>query len=197
MTRPARNCNKPRYARLAVPVLAVACLAASALFSQQNVGVLVLQGGTVIDVQTGRLLPNSSVVIRNGRIEQVAPAAQVQAPAGAQVINAAGKFIMPGLWDTHAHTRDYDGDLNINHGVTSTMDMGNLMDWIIALQEAREKQVWIGPRIFPQGMSIGGTLGPHQWNAKGTEEAVFGAKQNIASGVSFLKVYQKDRKSVV
>ena len=69
------------------------------------------------------------------------------------------------------------------------MDMGNLMDWIIALQEAREKQVWIGPRIFPQGMSIGGTLGPHQWNPKGTEEAVWGAQQNIASGVSFLKVY--------
>lgn len=38
-----------------------------------------------------------------------------------------------------------------------TMDMGNLMDWIIALQEARAQEMWIGPRIFPQGMSIGGT----------------------------------------
>jgi imidazolonepropionase-like amidohydrolase len=161
------------------------------VMAQQNANsAMVIQGGTVIDVRTGRLTPNVSVLIRGERIVQVGSAAQVQAPADALVVDAGGKFVMPGLWDTHAHTRDYDGDLNINHGVTSTMDMGNLMDWIIALQEAREKQVWIGPRIFPQGMSIGGTLGPHQWNAKNTEDAVFGAKQNIASGVSFLKVYQ-------
>lgn len=191
MTWPRLHGRKFRDALLAVTAFALLWFAAaSAAQAQQNSAVLVLQGGTVIDVQTGRLLPDTTVLIRGNRVEQVAPTAQVQVPAGAQVINTAGKFIMPGLWDTHAHTRDYDGDLNINHGVTSTMDMGNLMDWIIAVQEAREKQVWIGPRIFPQGMSIGGTLGPHQWNAKGTEEAVFGAKQNIAAGVSFLKVYQ-------
>ena len=150
----------------------------------------VVQGGTLIDVRTGALVPNSVVVIQGERITQVGPAGQGQVPAGANVISAAGKFVMPGLWDSHAHTRDYDGDLNINHGVTSTMDMGNLMDWMSALQEARERQLWIGPRIFFQGMSIGGALGPHQWNAKTVEEAVYGAKQNIAAGSSFLKMYQ-------
>jgi imidazolonepropionase-like amidohydrolase len=154
-------------------------------------GPIVIRGGTVIDVRTGSLQPDSVVVIENGRISRVGPAGQIKAPAGASVIDATGKFVMPGLWDSHAHTRDYDGDLNINHGVTSTMDMGNLMDWIIALQEARDKEAWIGPRIFPQGMSIGGTLGPHQWNAKTVADAEFGAKQNIAAGVSFLKVYQR------
>ena len=154
-------------------------------------GPIVIRGGTVIDVRTGSLQPDSVVVIENGRISRVGPAGQIQAPAGASVIDATGKFVMPGLWDSHAHTRDYDGDLNINHGVTSTMDMGNLMDWIIALQEARAQEMWIGPRIFPQGMSIGGTLGPHQWNAKTVADAEFGAKQNIAAGVSFLKVYQR------
>jgi imidazolonepropionase-like amidohydrolase len=149
----------------------------------------VIQGGTVIDVRTGALQPNSVVVIEGERISRVGSAGQVQVPAGATVINAAGKFVLPGLWDSHAHTRDYDGDLNINHGVTSTMDMGNLMDWMLAVQEAREKALWIGPRIFFQGMSIGGTLGPHQWAAKDVEDAVFGAKTNIAAGSSFLKVY--------
>jgi hypothetical protein len=100
---------------------------------------LVIQGGTVIDVRTGRLAPNSSVLVRGERIVQVGPASQVQAPAGAQVVNAEGKFIMPGLWDTHAHTRDFDGILNINHGVTSTMDMGNILDWILVMAEIREK----------------------------------------------------------
>jgi imidazolonepropionase-like amidohydrolase len=85
---------------------------------------MVIQGGTVIDVRTGTLQPNSVVVIENGRISRVGPAGQFQPPAGATMVDATGKFVMPGLWDSHAHTRDYDGDLNINHGVTSTMDMG-------------------------------------------------------------------------
>jgi imidazolonepropionase-like amidohydrolase len=149
----------------------------------------VVRGGTLIDVRTGALQPNSVIVISGERITAVGPAGQVQAPAGATVVDATGKFVMPGLWDSHVHTRDYDGELNINHGVTSTMDMGNLMDWIAVVQEAREKQLWVGPRIFFQGMSIGGSLGPHQWNARDVEQAVDGAKRNIAAGSSFLKVY--------
>lgn len=178
---------------IGVVVLAVALAvglrsAGQAPAPAQSGGAILIQGGTVINVRTGALQPNTAVLIENGRISRVG--AGGPAPAGVTVINASGKYILPGLWDSHAHTRDYDGDLNINHGVTSTMDMGNLMDWIITLQEARDKEMWIGPRIFPQGMSIGGTLGPHQWNAKTVDEAIFGAKQNVAAGVSFLKVYQ-------
>jgi hypothetical protein len=164
-------------------------VAASAQAPPQTAPSTVVQGGTVIDVRTGALMPNTTIVIQGDRISRVGPAAEVQAPAGATVINAAGKFVIPGLWDTHTHTRDYDGDLNINHGVTSTMDMGNLLDWIAAVQEAREKQLWVGPRIFYQGMSIGGSLGPHQWNSKTPEQAAAAARANIAAGSSFLKMY--------
>ena len=152
---------------------------------------LVVRGGTVVDVRQGRLLPNTDIVVQGERITQVGPTGQVDVPADAQVITATGKFVLPGLWDTHAHTRDYDGALNIHFGVTSTMDMGNLMDWILSLQEAREKQMSFGPRIFPDGMVIGGKLGPHEWNVKTPEEARWAARQNIAAGVSFLKVYQE------
>lgn len=172
---------------LSVLVLTAAVL--SAQLATPTAQAIVIQGGTVIDVRTGTLQPNAVIVIEGDRISRVGAAGQVQAPAGATVIDAAGKFIVPGLWDTHVHTRDYDGDLNINHGVTSTMDMGNLMDWMSAVQEAREKQLWIGPRVFFQGMSIAGTLGPHQWAAKTVDEAVWAARQNITAGSNFLKVY--------
>jgi hypothetical protein len=180
-------------------VAAAALLAAMAVVSARQTtpragppapGPLVIQGGTLIDVRTGALQPNSVVVVEGERIVRVGPAGQVEVPSGATVINAAGKFVMPGLWDTHAHTRDFDGELNINHGVTSSMDMGNVLDWILALQEMRERGVSVGPRIFPQGMSIAGRLGPHQWNVKTVDDAVWAAKQNIDAGVNFLKVYQ-------
>jgi imidazolonepropionase-like amidohydrolase len=153
-------------------------------------GPVVIRGGTLIDVRTGSLVPNSVIVIEGERITRVGTAAQVPAPAGANVIDATGKFVMPGLWDSHAHTRDFDGELNINHGVTSSMDMGNVLDWILALQEARDKGLVVGPRIFPQGMSIAGRLGPHQWNVKTVDEAKWAAHENINAGVNFLKVYQ-------
>ena len=153
----------------------------------QDTSVLVVRGGSVIDPRTGTVTANSTVVIRGERIESVGPGGTV--PEGAQVVDATGKFVLPGLWDTHAHTRDFDGALNINHGVTSTMDMGNILDWILALAEAREKGMAVGPRIFPQGMSIGGILGQHQWAVRNAEEARWAARQNIEAGVSFLKVY--------
>ena len=173
-------------AGVAAGLLTMAIVAAQA--PQPPAQTTVVQGGTIIDVRTGTLQANTVIVMQNGRITRVGPAGQVPVP-GATVVNAAGKFVMPGLWDSHAHTRDYDGELNITHGVTSTMDMGNLMDWIAAVQEAREQELWVGPRIFFQGMSIGGSLGPHQWNARTLEQAVDGARANIAAGSSFLKMY--------
>ena len=170
-------------------VLVVAAVVVSASQLPTAGRATVIRGGTVIDVESGALQPNSIVVIEGDRISAVGPADDVQVPAGANVIEAAGKFILPGLWDSHAHTRDYDGDLNINHGVTSTMDMGNLMDWVLTVQEAREKQEWVGPRVYPQGMSIGGKLGPHQWAASTPAEAAWSAQQNIEAGVNFLKIY--------
>lgn len=150
---------------------------------------LVIQGGSLIDVRTGRVTANSVIVISGERIEAVGRAGEIQIPSGAQVIRADGKYILPGLWDAHVHTRDFDGLLNINHGVTSTIDMGNPLDWIHIMAEAREKQMSFGPRIFPQGQSIGGSLGPHQWNVKSADEARWAARQNIEAGAAILKVY--------
>src|SRR5690242_17994060 len=67
----------------------------------QNAGApaLVIQGGTLIDGNGGAPLPNSTVVIQGNRITAVGTAGQVQIPAGAQVSNANGKYVLPGLWD--------------------------------------------------------------------------------------------------
>src|SRR3984893_17927104 len=68
---------------------------------QQNV--LVIQGGTLIDGNGGAPVRNSVIVITGNRITAVGRAGQVQVPAGAQVINAPGKWITPGLIDAKAN----------------------------------------------------------------------------------------------
>ena len=58
----------------------------------------------VVDVEQGQILSDHTVVVRENRIVDVGPAATVSAPASAQVIDASGKFLIPGLWDMHVHT---------------------------------------------------------------------------------------------
>ena len=60
---------------------------------------LVIQGGTLIDGNGGPPLANSVIVIQGNRITDAGSAGQVQVPTAAQVINATGKWIIPGLWD--------------------------------------------------------------------------------------------------
>jgi len=62
-----------------------------------------ITGATVIDVERGTRLRDYTVVIEGGRIATVGPSSQVRVPDGYGVINARGKFIVPGLIDTHVH----------------------------------------------------------------------------------------------
>jgi len=64
---------------------------------------LAIVGAAVVDLTGGPPI-SATIVIEGGRISAVGPAAQVVIPDGAAVIDAAGAFVIPGLWDMHAHT---------------------------------------------------------------------------------------------
>lgn len=57
----------------------------------------------VIDVTDGKVQPDMTVVISGGRVTAVGKAGAVRAPKDVQVVDAGGKFLIPGLWDMHAH----------------------------------------------------------------------------------------------
>jgi imidazolonepropionase-like amidohydrolase len=81
---------------------------------------VVIKGGTVLTVTHGKI-ENGSVYIHNGKIAAVG--ATVNAPANAQVIDATGKFVMPGIIDSHSHLA-LDSDVNeATSPVTPAMKM--------------------------------------------------------------------------
>ena len=85
----------------------------------------VITGGTLID-GTGRTpLKNAVVVIEAGKFKAVGRSGELTVPARAKIINAAGAFIIPGLFDSHVHYRDYVPELFLAYGITSVIDMGN------------------------------------------------------------------------
>jgi len=86
--------------------------------------VLVIQGGTLIDGNGGPPLRNAVVVVEGNRITNVGRAADVSYPENAEIIDAAGKFVLPGLWDAMVSYQWFYGEIMLNHGITSTIDVG-------------------------------------------------------------------------
>jgi len=112
---------------------------------------LVIKGGTVIDGKGGDPLTDGSVVIEGRRIQQVGPSKTVVPPKDATIIDATGKFVIPGLIDSHVHYRDYMPQLFLNHGITSVKDVGNIPEWIVAQRQGIHQGNIPGPRIFVAG----------------------------------------------
>ena len=112
---------------------------------------LVIQGGTLIDGNGGAPLRNSVIVIQGNRITAVGGAGQVQVPAGATVINAAGKWVTPGLIDAKSNWNWPYGEAYLRYGVTSAMVTGTRNDTGIADRDAVEHGIYLAPRLYQGG----------------------------------------------
>ena len=118
--------------------------------------VRVIRGGTMID-GTGRApVPNGVLLIEGDTISQISADGSASVPPGAEVINASGKHILPGLIDGHVHFHGWMVEPLLHYGITSVLDLGNLEDWILAYKEGTEKGRIYGPRIFAVGPLLNG-----------------------------------------
>ncbi|MBV9960295.1 MAG: amidohydrolase family protein, partial [Acidobacteria bacterium] len=160
---------------------------------------LVFTNANLFDAETGKLLPNSTVVVEGNRVREVGRSGQVKVPRGAEVIDAQGKTLMPGLWDMHVHIGPNDGLMDIAAGVTSVRDMANDTEALFALRGKIEANEEIGPRILMAGFMDG--RGPYAGPTKvfvDTEEEARAAIDNYARlGYSQIKVYSSIKPELV
>lgn len=91
-------------------LLATASAGAQAVLVQSSTsrtalapGVVAITGATVVTMTSDSVLHDATVLVRDGRIAAVGPAARVRVPAGARRIDGRGRFVIPGLADMHAH----------------------------------------------------------------------------------------------
>ena len=123
---------------------------------------LAITGGTLIDV-TGRTppLPDSTIVVVDGVIAAVGPSGRVTIPPNATVVDAAGKTIIPGLWDMHAHFEQVEwGPIYLAAGVTTVRDCGNEFEFIKATRDAIADGRGLGPRLLLAGRAEPSTRSP-------------------------------------
>jgi imidazolonepropionase-like amidohydrolase len=151
----------------------------------------------VFDAESGKIVKGQSVVVAGNRIRSVG-SGPVSA-AGAEVIDAAGKTLLPGLWDMHAHVGDNDGLLNLAAGVTTVRDMANDTDSLLARRKRIEEGKEIGTRIVIAGIVDG--RGPFQGPTKvlvSTEQEARAAVDNYAwLGYVQIKIYSSVKPELV
>lgn len=63
-----------------------------------------IRGVTVVDVTDGSLRPGQTVLIDGSRIGVIGPVAELGVPADADIMDGAGGYLIPGLWDSHVHS---------------------------------------------------------------------------------------------
>jgi imidazolonepropionase-like amidohydrolase len=122
---------------------------------------------------------------------RVAADAELKAPANAEVIDAHGRFLMPGLWDNHQHFGDNDGALDLANGVTSARDMANDTDGFLKRVERFDNGTELGPRVFKAGI-IDGTgefAGPTKMRVDTAEEAIKDVDWYADHGYGQIKIY--------
>ena len=84
-----------------VLLLVLAAVAVPAPTGPSASSSLVFTHATVIDVRTGHILRDKTIVVTGDRITALSPRAKI--PANAEVVDATGKFVIPGFWDMHVH----------------------------------------------------------------------------------------------
>ena len=139
-----------RYLALGVSMLAASLISYGLVIAQAPApdAVLVIEGGTLIDGNGGPPVADSVIVIRGNRIAGVSKRGEVSYPAGAHVIHATGKFVMPGLFDSQVSYEWYLAEPLLNYGVTSTIDVGTSGQDAVPYRDAVFHGRLRGPRTF-------------------------------------------------
>jgi imidazolonepropionase-like amidohydrolase len=119
---------------------------------------------TIIDVKGGPTLLHRTVVVRDGKIEDIRYSNEFKKPPGQQ-INGTGKFLIPGLWDMHVHiafgdwfphAKEITLPLFIANGITGVRDMGSDLELLQPWRNEITAGTLIGPRIVMSGPMLDG-----------------------------------------
>ena len=151
-------------------------------------------GGNVIDIMNGgKLIENCMVLIKNGKINYIGKIDRTIVPADAYLLNAEKKFIIPGLWDMHAHVFHPDGLKSALHsGVTSIRDMANEFDFINKIELLTRDGRLPSPTLYRAGI-IEGKSADGLGNVRASTSAEIAAEVKMyhEAGFNQIKVYSK------
>ena len=160
---------------------------------------LLIRNARLFDPRDLSVTPGTSVLIRKERVVRVGPDAAVKTAEGTEIIDAGGRFLMPGLWDNHQHFGNNDGALDLANGVTSARDMANDTDDFLARVARFDAGSELGPRVFKAGIidGTGPLAGPTKMRVDSIPEALKDVAWYADHGYGQIKIYSSVKPELV
>jgi imidazolonepropionase-like amidohydrolase len=173
-------------------LLVAAVLLIGTVATARQTRTLAITRVNIVDVIEGRIVPNNTVTIRGETITSVTQ--NGASPADARAVDGQGKFLIPGLWDMHAHIQgnaDVWLPLYIANGVTGIHDMGADLDPILKIREATASGRILGPRIVAAGPILDDAPGdwPLRLRVRNPDEGRAAVHLLKRRGVDLIKVH--------
>lgn len=159
---------------------------------------LAIRDATVVNLADGSLDPSQTVLVAGDRIVAVGPTGDLKVPRGAEVIDAAGLYLIPGLIDMHVHALWHPSvppsflPLFVANGVTAVRDMGGTLELLRETRTSLAAGSLLGPRLVAAGAILDGPAPIHPEISipiSTPEEAEAAVEAVAAAGADFVKVY--------
>ena len=182
-------------------VLLLVGLCASGILAQTKPddSTLIIADVNIVDVATGTVRPDMTVVIEKGRISSILKLARTESLTAPRIVEGRGKYLIPGLWDMHVHTmfgdwipgsKEVSLPLFVANGVTGVRDMGGNLDTLLAWRKEIAAGTLIGPRMVIAGPMLDGPKPrfPDSVQLTSPEQARKAVDDLKARGADFIKV---------
>jgi len=170
-------------------------------------GTIALVGARIVAMSAGAtrgVIEHGTIVVDGNRIAAIGPSGSVRVPAGATRIDVAGKTIIPGIVDVHAHVRGEDDGIlaeqawplaaNLAYGVTTAHDPSNDTATVFTRSEMLRAGFSLGPRLYSTGTILYGAETPFKAVVESYEDAKMHIRRMKAAGAISVKSYNQQRR---
>jgi cytosine/adenosine deaminase-related metal-dependent hydrolase len=164
--------------------------------ARRPAGGVAIVGARVLDGAGSSWLEGHTVVVRDGKIAEIG---RMAPPAGVEVIDARGRALLPGLWDSHQHLGTVDGALDVASGITTARDMANDPDAVDRWKARFDDGTEIGPHLVRAGFVEGRNekAAGSAVTAETEAEALAAVEHYAKRGYDLIKVYNSVRPELV
>jgi len=161
---------------------------------------ILLRRVRLLDFQAGGFRPETSLFLEGSRIRWIGSERGRQVPRETRIVDAGGRFAIPGLFDMHVHDFRWflyepSPEAILAYGVTSVRDAGSRLHWLKALADRSETSGEPLPRYFFSGEFFRGEGNGNEWDVilESDDEVRSYVRRWKEEGAHFLKVSDHDR----
>jgi imidazolonepropionase-like amidohydrolase/Tol biopolymer transport system component len=167
-------------------------------------GVIAITGARIVTMKGDEVIADGTIVVDGNRITAVGPTERVLVPAGARIVDAHGKTLIPGIVDVHWHGGMGDDGIipqqswinyaSLAFGVTTLHDPSNDSAQVFTASEMQRAGIITGPRIFSTGTILYGAKAPITQPIESVDDALNALKRQKALGAISVKSYNQPRR---